>query len=194
MNQHSVLDQPSSWVSRFAPLIAPGHVLDLASGSGRHARLLAALGHEVMAVDRDAGALEQCAAPRIATLQTDLESGQFHWPFAQRHFTGIVVTNYLHRPLFPSIFASLAINGILIYETFAKGNERFGKPSNPAFLLDPGELLDQVRANSAAHRNERLHVIAFEDGYSEQPRPAMLQRICAAKLDLRSSEQPIFRI
>jgi SAM-dependent methyltransferase len=181
MNPHSALDQASAWVARFAPLIAPGEVLDLACGGGRHARLLAALGHQVTAVDRDAGALAQAAGERIAPLHYDLEDAAddgLAWPFEANRFAGIVVTNYLYRPLFPHILASLAFDGILIYETFAHGNEQFGKPSNPEFLLAPGELLDAVRTN-APHP---LRVIAFEDGYAALPKPAMVQRICALKI------------
>lgn len=178
---HTALDTPSGWVARFAPQIPSGEVLDLACGGGRHARLLAAAGHQVLAVDRDQAALQACAGPRIATRQLDLEDAQFRWPFEPGRFAGIVVANYLHRPLFPALFNSLAPGGILIYETFAQGNGRFGKPSNPAFLLRPGELLDLVRAYPA-DADGRLRIIAFENGYADQPRPAMLQRICLAKM------------
>lgn len=169
--------QPSAWVERFAPLISPGEVLDLACGSGRHSRLLAAMGHPVCALDRDGPALAGLAAlglPGITTLQFDLENGA-PWPFAPARFAGIVVTNYLHRPLFAAMLASLAPGGVLIYETFACGNERYGKPSNPDFLLRPGELLDIVR-HSAIHG---WRIVAFEDGYMAAPKPAMVQRICA---------------
>ncbi len=162
---------------RFAPLIPPGEVLDLACGSGRHSRLLAALGHPVCALDRDAEALRALAgATAITPVQFDLENGA-PWPFAPARFAGIVVTNYLHRPLFPAMLDSVAPGGVLIYETFASGNERYGKPSNPAFLLRPGELLELVRGAGA----EKWRVAAFEDGYVETPRPAMLQRICAIR-------------
>lgn len=175
--EHSAIDQPSAWVRRFAPLIAKGAVLDLACGSGRHARLLAALGHQVVAADRDVGALERAAGSGITTVQVDLESAEpAAWPFGREQFAAIVVTNYLHRPLFELILQSLAPGGLLIYETFARGNERFGKPSNPDFLLQPGELLDRVRQGEGP-----LHVLAFEDGYVERPKPARVQRICARK-------------
>jgi SAM-dependent methyltransferase len=170
---HAAPDEPSTWVGRFAALIPPGEVLDLACGGGRHARLLAAAGHQVLAVDRDTAALDRAAGKGIRTLQVDLENpaeGGAVWPFEAGRFAGIVVTNYLHRRLFPHMVASLAPEGVLIYETFAQGNERFGKPSNPAFLLAPGELLEAARA---------LRVIAFEDGYVALPKPAMVQRICA---------------
>lgn len=174
-------DNPSAWVGRFAPLIPPhGEVLDLACGGGRHARLLAALGHAVLAVDRDAGALVQAAGERITTLQIDLEEGAAERVcrlFGAHRFSGIVVTNYLHRPLLPHILASLAPHGVLIYETFAYGNGHFGKPSNPDFLLAPGELL----AASRIHCDPPLRVIAFEEGYVDSPKPALVQRICAIK-------------
>ena len=164
---------PSAWVERFAKLLPRGEVLDLACGSGRHTRLLAALGYPVLALDRDPAALAQAAGKGVATLQCDLEDGVTAWPFAPGRFAGIVVTNYLHRPLFADLARSLAPDGLLIYETFAIGNEAFGKPSNPAFLLGQGELL----ALAAAHG---LRVLAFEDGYTGAPRPAMVQRLCAA--------------
>lgn len=175
-SSHDTLDRPSDWVARFARLIPLGEVLDLACGGGRHARLFAGLGHSVLAVDRDAAALERAAGPGIGTRQFDLEDGD-SWPFEANRFSGIVVTNYLHRPLFPHIVRSLADCGVLIYETFAQGNERFGKPANPAFLLRRGELLNTVAEASGLN----FHVLAFEDGYVEYPRPAMVQRICAIR-------------
>ncbi|MDL2357797.1 MAG: methyltransferase domain-containing protein, partial [Pseudomonadota bacterium] len=140
---HSAVDQPSPWVARFAALIPAGEVLDLACGGGRHARLLAGLGHPVSALDRDREALALAAGAGITTLEVDLERGDdgAAWPFAAGRFAGIVVTNYLHRPLLAALAASLRPDGVLIYETFADGNAAFGKPSNPAFLLAPGELL-----------------------------------------------------
>lgn len=176
MDHHSFSDQPSPWVVRFVPLIVRGEVLDLACGSGRHARHLAAQGHRVVALDRDAGLLQGLAARDIATVQYDLEQDGQPWPFEAGRFSAIVVTNYLHRPLFPHILDSLAPDGVLIYETFAQGNQQFGKPSNPDFLLAPGELLDVVRSAAVP-----LRVIAFEDGYAAQPKPAMMQRLCAIK-------------
>ncbi|WP_460843996.1 class I SAM-dependent methyltransferase [Noviherbaspirillum agri] len=182
---HFGLDQPSAWVKRFAPLIPAGEVLDLACGGGRHARLLAALGHEVLAVDQDVSALELAAGPGITTLQVDLEAGPLSgggtWPFEAGRFAGIVVTNYLHRPLLPHLLDSLAPGGVLIYETFAQGNERFGKPSNPLFLLQRGELLDAARQRGEAH-----HVLAFEDGFIDMPKPAIVQRICVVKKALQA--------
>ena len=167
-------ENPSLWVQRFTPLIKMGGtVLDLACGRGRHSLLLAACGFQVEALDRDAAALAAIAerAPGIATRQADLEGDA--WPYRGRVFDGIVVTNYLHRPLLPEIVDALAEDGVLIYETFMLGNERFGKPSNPAFLLRPGELLDLVR--------DRLTVVAFEQGEVEAPRPAVVQRLCATR-------------
>jgi SAM-dependent methyltransferase len=164
------LDTPSAWIVRFAPLIRQrGTVLDLACGFGRHSRYLAALGLEVTAVDRDPEAIASLQAmPNVIAAVGDLESGA--WPYPDRRFNGIVVTNYLWRPLLPNILGALDPGGVLLYETFAIGNEKFGKPSNPDFLLRPGELLEAVR--------NRLAVIAFEDLCVEVPKRAMVQRIC----------------
>jgi SAM-dependent methyltransferase len=175
------MSDSSRWVARFAPLVPSGEVLDLACGGGRHARHLAALGHPVLAVDRDPHALALAAGPGITTLEVDLErdeatSSGAAWPFAAGRFAGIVVTNYLHRPLLAKLAASLRPDGLLIYETFAIGNEAFGKPSNPAFLLARGELL-------ALALQAGLRVLAFEDGYVDAPKPAMLQRLCACGPD-----------
>ena len=147
-------------------MIPKGTVLDIACGSGRHARFLAGLGYSVTAVDREPQAIES-----VRFLQADLEDGR-PWPLPGERFQGIVVANYLHRPLLARLLESLAPGGVLIYETFMAGNERFGKPSNPAFLLRPGELWEAFRG---------LHVIAFEQGRAAQPKPAMLQRLCAAR-------------
>ncbi len=166
----------SHWVARWAPLVPAGEVLDLACGGGRHARHLAALGHPVLALDRDPAALALAGGAGIRTLQCDLEDPAAPWPFAARRFAGIVVTNYLHRPLMAALCASLRPDGILVYETFATGNEAFGKPSNPAFLLAEGELL----AMAAAHG---LRVVAYEEGLEARGQPAMVQRLCAAGPD-----------
>ena len=174
---HAFQDLASAWVARFAPLIPAGEALDLACGGGRHARLLAALGHPVLAVDRDAGALEAAAGPGIITQRIDLEEEGATWPYADGRFAGIVVANYLHRPLLPHLFRSLAPEGILVYETFAHGNEQFGKPSNPLFLLNQGELLRIPEAAGTGFR-----VVAFEEGYVDSPKPAVVQRICVAKV------------
>ena len=166
----------SSWVRRYAPLIPGGEVLDLACGAGRHARHLVTLGHPVIALDHDPEMLEKAAGTGITTSLVDLEAPGAVWPFAPGRFAGIVVTNYLHRPLLAAMVASLAPNGVLIYETFADGNAQFGKPSNPAFLLQAGELLELAR-------DHELRVVAFEDGVVEAPKPAMVQRLCAVKQD-----------
>ncbi|HEY4637929.1 MAG TPA: class I SAM-dependent methyltransferase [Burkholderiales bacterium] len=165
MKEHDIV-APSAWVVRWAPLITRGRVLDLACGGGRHARHLAGLGHEVTAVDREPQSL---AAVRF--VRADLEDGS-PWPLPGEQFQGIVVANYLHRPLYPLISRALAPGGVLIYETFMAGNERFGKPANPAFLLLPGELWAAFGG---------LHIIAFEQGLSLQPKAAMLQRLCAVR-------------
>ena len=168
---------PSPWVVRFAPLIAKnGAVLDLACGSGRHTHYLAEGGYPVVALDRNPDALEPLnSLTGVEIVAADLEN-ENPWPLAGRQFAGIVVTNYLHRPLFPAIIDALAEDGILIIETFALGNEAFGKPSNPDFLLRPGELLEMVRG--------KLRVVAFEEGLIAVPRPAVVQRICAVKSGL----------
>jgi SAM-dependent methyltransferase len=157
---------------RWVPLIRPrGAVLDLACGGGRHARWLAKRGYQVTAVDRDAGAIAALGGiPGVTPVEADLEGGK-PWPLPGRCFDGIVVTNYLHRPLFPRLIESLGEGGILIYETFALGNERFGRPSKLEFLLKPGELLDAF--------GRALTVIAFEQGRVERPKTAMIQRLCA---------------
>ena len=170
---HVHADIPSSWLVRWAPLIPPaGEVLDLACGGGRHARFLAQQGHVVDAVDRDAQALALLAGVAgVRPLRADLEGGP--WPYPDRAWDGIVVANYLHRPLFPSLLASLRPGGVLIYETFMAGNERWGRPSNPAFLLQPNELLTAFGAD--------LALVAFEQGEVGQPKPAVVQRICAVR-------------
>ena len=159
----------SAWVRRFAPLIRRGgRVLDLAAGSGRHTRLLLDSGFAVCAVDRDISALSPLAGIGCEVRQIDLETGEASG--FGTDFDGIVVTNYLHRPLLPAIAQALAPGGVLIYETFARGNERFGRPHNPDFLLRPGELLDAFAT---------LTVIAFEQGEISARRPAVIQRIAA---------------
>ena len=159
---------------RWAHLVkARGAVLDLACGGGRHARWFAARGHEVTAVDRDPEAIAALrGVAGVTGLLADIEGGNL-WPLAGRRFDGIVVTNYLHRPLFDPLVESLAEDGVLIYETFAAGNERFGRPSNPQFLLQPGELLDAF--------GKSLTVVAYEQGTLERPKPAMIQRLCALR-------------
>ncbi|MEA3119546.1 MAG: hypothetical protein QOI13_2816 [Paraburkholderia sp.] len=170
-----VAGDPSSWIVRWSHLIPPGGaVLDVAAGGGRNARWLAARGHRVVALERDPAAIAALGRmPGVDALAADLEDGS-PWPLPDdRRFSAVVVTNYLHRPLLPRLLAALGPGGILLYETFARGNERVGKPSNPAFLLVPGELLEAVRGT--------LRVIAFEDGFMPGPRQAFVQRICAVR-------------
>lgn len=169
-----MLSAPSGWVVRWAHLIAPGgRVLDLACGQGRHARFLASRGHAVVACDRDPAALAALAGVQgVETVCADLEDGS-PWPFTGAGFDAIVVANYLHRPLFPAIAGALADGGVLIYETFALGNERYGKPSNPGFLLQRDELL--------AVFGRTLVVAGFEQGRIHRPKTAMVQRLCAVR-------------
>lgn len=160
---------PSEWIVRFAPRVrAGGTVLDVAAGAGRHARLFLARGHAVTAIDRDVGRL--APHPALRAIAADLEDGS-PWPLAGERFDAVVVTNYLWRPLLPALVEAVAPGGLLLYETFAEGNARFGKPSNPDFLLRPGELLELVRG--------RLVVAAYEHGETPAPRPAVVQRIAA---------------
>lgn len=161
----------SPWVCRWTPLIRPGaQVLDLACGGGRHMRWMASQGHTPLGVDRSAEALAlaQAFGP---TLQADIEGGP--WPLEAQHFDGVVVTNYLWRPLWPHILAALAPGGVLIYETFAQGHETVGRPSRPDFLLAPGELL-QVAALGG------LRVVAYEDGFLGEPE-RFVQRLAAVR-------------
>ncbi len=162
----------SSWLERHADRLAPGsRVLDLACGQGRHSRWLAARGHRVMAVDRDAEALAGLAdVPGVMPRWLDLEG--VDWPLAGESYDLVLVTHYLHRPRLDALVALLAPGGLLIYETFMAGHERFGRPSRPDFLLQPGELLELARRNG-------LFVIAFEQGETAQP--ARMQRLCASR-------------
>ena len=164
----------SPWVVRFASLIPPtGPVLDIASGAGRHTRWFLARGRDVVAVDRDVSGLDDVHEhDRLEVVEADLESGG-PFPLGDRRFAGVVVTNYLYRPLLHRLVSVVAAPGALLYETFAVGNERFGRPTRPEFLLRPGELLDVVRG--------RLRVVAFEDLVVDEPRPAALQRIAAVR-------------
>jgi len=163
MSDHDIV-APSPWVVRWGALIERGDVLDVACGGGRHSKWFVERGMSVVAVDR-----VPLSIPGASFVQADLETGH-GWPFRDRRFAGIVVTNYLHRPLFADLRASLAPDGVLIYETFMLGNERYGRPSNPSFLLRAGELL-------AAFAD--LTVLAFEQGRVESPKTAVIQRLCA---------------
>ncbi|MEP6941545.1 MAG: class I SAM-dependent methyltransferase [Betaproteobacteria bacterium] len=166
-------ESPSPWVMRFAPLVAgAAGVLDLACGTGRHSRFFAARGCSVVAVDRDPQALACLAATAgVVAVCADLERGA--WPLSGQRFDAVVVTRYLHRPRITQLVDCVAADGVLLYETFAQGNEAYGKPSNPDFLLAPGELLDIVRG--------LLRVVAFEQGAETlvAARPAVVQRIAA---------------
>jgi SAM-dependent methyltransferase len=167
------LPAPSPWLTRWANLIpTAGTVLDVAAGRGRHTRFLLAQGYPVTAIDIDVTRLADLAGQsRVTILQADLEADP--WPLADRHFAGIVVINYLWRPLLPILIDRIAPGGMLIYETFAVGQERFGKPSNPDYLLRTGELLELVRG--------RLEVRGYEHGEDGQPARAMRQRIAAVR-------------
>ncbi|MBI5275721.1 MAG: class I SAM-dependent methyltransferase [Burkholderiales bacterium] len=162
-------EAPSPWVARWAHLVPPGGtVLDVACGRGRHMRWFRERGHPVTGVDRDPEAIE-AIQPLGEAVLADIENGP--WPFAGRRFDAVVVTNYLWRPLLPAITACVAEGGVLIYETFAAGNETVGKPSRPDFLLQPGELLRAC---------QDLRVVAYEDGFLSQP-DRFVQRICAVR-------------
>lgn len=145
-------------------------MLDLACGNGRHSRYLKELGHRMVLVDIDVSSLGDLRNTKdVEIIEADLETGD--WPFHERRFEGIVVTNYLHRPLLPHLVESLAGDGVLIYETFGAGQQRLGRPRNPAFLLDAGELLNAFAP--------RLVIVAYEHLTDEYPTPAVRQRICA---------------
>jgi len=162
---------PVAWVRRFQTLIpAGGIVLDVACGNGRHSRFLAKLGYRICAVDRDVSGVEDLIGTAgIEVVEADLETQS--WPFAGRTFDGIVVVNYLYRPLVPHLRLALADGGVLIYQTFARGNEKYGRPRNPDFLLQDGELLDMF--------GDGLRVVAYESGLVEGETPAVVQRLCA---------------
>ncbi|KQT11145.1 class I SAM-dependent methyltransferase [Ramlibacter sp. Leaf400] len=160
---------PSPWVQRWTHLVPAGApVLDVACGRGRHMRWFAGRGHPVTGIDRDPEAIA-AVAPLGRALQADIENGP--WPLPGETFGAVVVTNYLWRPLWPAILASVAPGGVLVYETFAEGNEEVGKPSRPDFLLRNGELLEACRG---------LRVVAYEDGFLEGP-PRFVQRIVAVQ-------------
>lgn len=162
-------ESPSAWLKRWTHLIHPGsRVLDVACGAGRHMRWLAEQGHRVQGVDRNPEALALAQAFGQVTC-ADIESGP--WPFSGQSFDAVVVTHYLWRPLLPVIVQSVAAGGVLIYETFAAGNETVGKPSRPDFLLQPGELLQATSG---------LHAVAYEDGFETNP-DRFVQRIVAVR-------------
>lgn len=177
------LEAPSAWVKRWSHLVpAQGVVLDIACGQGRHMKWFSARGHPVTGIDRSAEAIAAVSHLGEALL-TDIENSP--WPLAVgaevRRFDAVIVTNYLWRPLFPVIAQSVAAGGVLIFETFAAGNETVGKPSRPDFLLQPAELL---------HAFAELRVVAYEDGFLEQP-PRFVQRIAAVRAETpRAQGQP----
>jgi SAM-dependent methyltransferase len=161
-------------VVRWADLVPAGSpVLDVACGSGRHTRFFLDRGHPVVAIDIDvSGVADLEDDPRVEIVPKDLEDGS-PFPLRGRHFGGVIVTDYLWRPLFDDLVDAVQAGGVLIYKTFAVGQERFGQPTNPDFLLKPGELLEAVRG--------QLRVVAYEDLIVDEPRPAAVQRICAVR-------------
>jgi len=170
---------PSDWIVRWSHLVPAGAtMLDVACGTGRHMRWFHARGHAVTGIDRAAEALD-AAAPFGSTVRADIENGP--WPLNDQRFDAVIVTNYLWRPRLADILASLAPGGVLLYETFAAGNETVGKPSRPAFLLQPGELLRVCTA---------LHVVAFEDGWLDAP-SRFVQRIAAIQRPPSTTGTPL---
>lgn len=173
------LSAPSAWVLRGLNALSPGaRVLDFASGAGRHARAALSLGHRVTAVDRDAEALAHCG-PGVDTLCADLEGGRWpdaplDWPLAAGSFDALIVCNYLFRPGLSRLASLLAPGGLAIYETFALGHERYGRPSNPDYLLRSAELIDWARLHS-------LQVWAYEEGFAGGGRQARIQRLLAVR-------------
>ena len=166
--------EAADWLQRWAHLLPDGApVLDIACGRGRHLRWLAGRGHPVTGIDRDAAALatsqDLAAASQAELILADIENGP--WPCPGRQWPVVLVTHYLWRPLWPQILATLAPGGLLIYETFAAGNETVGKPSRPDFLLQPGELIARCAG---------LHIIAFEDGFLDDP-ARFVQRVVAQR-------------
>jgi len=165
---------PSAWVVRHGGMIPPGGpVLDVACGSGRHGRFFRNLGHPVVLLDRDiSGVADMASDTEVEIVARDLEGGR-PWPLTGRQFAGVIVVNYLYRPILPALVAAVAPGGALIYDTFAVGNEAYGRPSNPDYLLHREELLIAVRPE--------LVVMAFEDGEVTEPKPAVRQRILAIR-------------
>lgn len=168
-----IAEAPSAWVVRWTADITSGtSVLDVACGAGRHSRLLAARGCSVTAVDCDGAVAPALASvPNVEFIQADLEADG--WPLPGRRFEVIIVTNYLHRALFAALKNALTPAGLLIYETFAVGNAAFGRPSNPDYLLRTRELLEVFGRD--------MRVLAFEDGFVDESKPAMVQRIAVRK-------------
>jgi SAM-dependent methyltransferase len=174
---------PSPWVARFAPLApAGGPVLDLACGGGRHGRYFLARGHPVVFLDRDVSDVRDLAGRAdVEIIEADLENGAA-LPFAGRRFAVIIVTNYLWRPILPRLAAALAEGGVLIYETFGRGNEQYSRPRNPDHLLRAGELLEVF--------GKDLQVVAYEHGLRRDPKPRVIQRIAAVNSDAPVPVEP----
>ena len=174
---------PSRWVVRFSHLVRPGGlVLDLAAGAGRHTQWFLASERPVLALDRDLSALSWLNHPLLEKVEADLEQSE-GWPLGDRTFDAVVVTNYLWRSIFDDLIGAVRDDGVLIYETFAEGNERYGRPRRPEFLLQPGELLAKVAP--------RLEIVAYEHGYSDHPSERVVQRICAIGRGRRLSQCPL---
>lgn len=161
---------PSDWIVRWAHLIGPGaRVLDVACGSGRHLLWLAQQGCQLTGVDRDVAAVAPLRG-LADIIVADIENGP--WPLAGRSFDAVIVTHYLWRPLLPTLIAAVAPGGVLLYETFAVGHERYGRPSRPDFLLRPGELIEAVAG--------KLDVLGFEHGRLSSP-DRVVQRLAARR-------------
>lgn len=172
-DSHREIRSPSPWIARFAGTVPNGAaVADIACGGGRHGRLFMERGHPVLFADRDvSGVADLTGTPGVEIIEADFENGP--WPLPGRQFGGVVVANYLWRPILPCLIGLVAPGGVLLYETFATGNEAFGRPRNPDFLLAPGELLEAVRGE--------LEVIAYEQRTVHRPGPAVVQRIAARR-------------
>jgi SAM-dependent methyltransferase len=172
--KHQSQEVPAQWVEKYVSLIPEiGQVLDLACGGGRHSRYLLAKGYSVLALDKDiSGLADLGGAPNLEILEFDLENGKA-FPLRDRKFSGIIVVNYLFRPILGDLIDVLAEGGVLIYQTFMLGSEAYGRPRNPDFLLKENELREVFGAS--------LDVVAFEQGYVERPAPAVVQKICAVK-------------
>lgn len=166
--------KPAEWVQRYSRLIPKGgNVLDLACGNGRHTRFLLEEGYRVTAIDKDVSKLNELDSYEgLTKLEFDLEASNLSakWPVGYKYFDGIVVVNYLYRPLFKDIIEALAANGVLIYQTFAVGNEVYGRPRNSDYLLKKKELLEVF--------GRVFTTVKFEHNFVDRPSPAIVQRIC----------------
>jgi SAM-dependent methyltransferase len=175
--------EPSRWVMRFSHLVRPrGKVLDVAAGTGRHCQWFLDSEHSVVALDRDLSSLAWLSHPLLEKQEVDLEDAE-GWPLGEQTFDAVVVTNYLWRSILDDIVRAVRHDGVLIYETFAEGNERYGRPRRPEFLLQPGELFARVAP--------RLEVVAYEHGYANRPSDRVIQRICAIGRSRRLSQCPL---